>query len=222
MHQQAWLPSMSHIRKVAAVMFMHEQALLLFVVKQLTLDFVVHWKFTAPFTRSLNSETSGDNKTTLLHCGDVSAHAIYNTTQVSALRVDVQRLSQGKRSAEARALAAETAAQQCQQEVAAMRVLTASMLAQPHTGPFQDLEGTESAKPGFTGEGSNSVVDTLTQQQGSRVRWLATPEAVRVQQDLANTMQCQCQRLFVASMCELSDVICMLLLLLGAFSVGWH
>ncbi len=107
-----------------------------------------------------------------------------HVTQVSALRVDVQRLSQGKRSAEARALAAETAAQQCQQEVAALRVLTASMLAQPHTGPpFQDLEGTESAKPGFTGEGSNSVVDTLTQQQGSRVRWLATPEAVHLQQD---------------------------------------
>ncbi|KAL0024665.1 hypothetical protein WJX77_006897 [Trebouxia sp. C0004] len=90
-------------------------------------------------------------------------------TQVSALRVDVQRLSQGKRSAEARALAAENAAQQCRQEVAALRVLTASMLAQPPSAPFQELEGTESAKPGFTGEGSNSVVDTLTQQQGSRV-----------------------------------------------------
>lgn len=117
-------------------------------------------------------------------------------TQVSALRVDVQRLSQGKRSAEARAQAAETAAQQCQQEVAALRVLTASMLAQPHPGPFHDLEGTESAKPGFTGEASNSVVDTLTQQQGSRVRWLAGPEAVHLQQDSkcnANTMQCQCQ-----------------------------
>ena len=102
---------------------------------------------------------------------------------MSALRVDVQRLAQGKRSAEARALAAESAAQQCQQEVAALRVLTASMLAQPHPGPFQHLEGTESAKPGFTGEGSNSVVDTLTQQQGSRVRCPATPHTVHLQQD---------------------------------------
>lgn len=92
--------------------------------------------------------------------------------QVSALRVDVQRLSHGKRSAEARAVAAENAAQQCQQELAALRMLTASMLAQPHGAPFQELEGTESAKPGFTGEGSNSVVDTLTQQQGSRVSML--------------------------------------------------
>jgi len=122
---------------------------------------------------------------------DRSRNPRCRVTQVSALRVDVQRLTQGKRSAEARALAAENAAQQCQQEVAALRVLTASMLAQPHTGPFQDLEGTESAKPGFTGEGSNSVVDTLTQQQGSRVRWLATPEAVHLQQDSqCNAMPC--------------------------------
>ena len=89
--------------------------------------------------------------------------------QVSALRVDIQRLSHGKRSCEARALAAENAAQQCQQELAALRMLTASMIAQPHLAPFQELEGTESAKPGFPGEGSNSVVDVQTQQQGSRV-----------------------------------------------------
>ena len=111
---------------------------------------------------------------------DSSRNPSWRLPQVSALRVDVQRLSQGKRSAEARALAAETAAQQCQQEVAALRVLTASMLAQPHSATCPDLEGTESAKPGFTGEGSNSVVDTLTQQQGSRVRWLASPEAVHL------------------------------------------
>lgn len=89
--------------------------------------------------------------------------------QVSALRVDIQRLTHGKRSSEARALAAENAAQQCQQELAALRMLTASMIAQPHLAPFQELEGTESAKPGFPGEGSNSVVDVQTQQQGSRV-----------------------------------------------------
>lgn len=109
-------------------------------------------------------------------------------TQVSALRVDVQRLSQAKRSAEARALAAENAAQQCQQEVAALRVLTASMLAQPHSAPFQDLEGTESAKPGFTGEGSNSVLDSLTQQQGSRVRCLG--QRVCICSKTANAKQC--------------------------------
>ncbi len=115
-------------------------------------------------------------------------------TQVSALRVDVQRLSQAKRSAEARALAAENAAQQCQQEVAALRVLTASMLAQPHSAPFQDLEGTESAKPGFTGEGSNSVVDTLTQQQGSRVRCLGS-ESVHLQQDSkCEAMRCNAKQ----------------------------
>ena len=95
--------------------------------------------------------------------------------QVSALRVDVQRLSQGKQYAEARAAAAEATAQQCQQELAALRMLTASMLSQPpppggaSAVAFQELEGTESAKPGFTGEGSNSVVDTVTQQQASRV-----------------------------------------------------
>ena len=95
---------------------------------------------------------------------------------MSALRVDVQRLTHGKRAAEARAAAAEASVQQCQQELAGLRMLTASMLAQPQPagatlpGPFQELEGTESAKPGFTGEGSNSVVDTLTNhQQGSRV-----------------------------------------------------
>lgn len=119
-------------------------------------------------------------------------------TQVSALRVDVQRLAQGKRSAEARALAAESAAQQCQQEVAALRVLTASMLAQPHPGPFQDLEGTESAKPGFTGEGSNSVVDTLTQQQGSRVTdealtsgnfWSRVPSPSNIQSSQSSVLE---------------------------------
>ena len=89
--------------------------------------------------------------------------------------MDVQRLTHGKRAAEARAAASEATAHQCQQELAALRMLTASMLAQPQTagavatGPFRELEGTESAKPGFTGEGSNSVVDTFTQQQGSRV-----------------------------------------------------
>ncbi|KAA6423111.1 MAG: hypothetical protein FRX49_07098 [Trebouxia sp. A1-2] len=119
-------------------------------------------------------------------------------TQVSALRVDVQRLSQGKRSAEARAQAAETAAQQCQQEVAALRVLTASMLAQPHPGPFHDLEGTESAKPGFTGEASNSVVDTLTQQQGSRVTdegpasgnfWSRVPSPSNIQSSQSSVLE---------------------------------
>ena len=53
---------------------------------------------------------------------------------MSALRVDVQRLNHAKRSAEARAVAAENAAQQWQQELAALKMLTASMLAQPHGG----------------------------------------------------------------------------------------
>ena len=102
--------------------------------------------------------------------------------QVSALKMDVQRLSQGKRNAEARAAAAETAAQQCQQELAAFRVLTATMWAhpqpppQPHLNPQvagatpqgQGSEGVDSGKPAWTaGEGSNSVVEGLTQQQGS-------------------------------------------------------
>lgn len=84
-------------------------------------------------------------------------------------------MTHGKRAAEACAAAAEANAQQCQQELAGLRMLTASMLAQPQAatsnlaGTFPELEGTESAKPGFTGEGSNSVVDTLTHQQGSRV-----------------------------------------------------
>ena len=72
-------------------------------------------------------------------------------------------------------MAAENAAQQWQQELAALKMLTASMLAQPHggegvAGPLQDLEGTESAKPGLTVQASNSAVDTLTQQKGSCVR----------------------------------------------------
>lgn len=100
--------------------------------------------------------------------------------------MDVQRLTHSKNAAntrtfaaEARAAAAEAAAQQCQEELAGLRMLTASMLAQPQAaganlaGPFQELEATESAKPGFTGEGSNSVLDTLTQQQGSRVSMLS-------------------------------------------------
>ena len=94
---------------------------------------------------------------------------------MSALRVDVQRLNHAKRSAEARAMAAENAAQQWQQELAALKMLTASMLAQPHgaeggAGPLPELEGTESAKPGSTVQASNSVVDTLTQHKGSCVR----------------------------------------------------
>lgn len=103
--------------------------------------------------------------------------------QISALRVDVQRLSQGKQSAEARTAAAEATAQQCQQELAALRMLTASMLsqAQPPGAPpglaFPELEGVESAKPGVTGEASNSVVDTLTQQQASRVSPHRPPSA---------------------------------------------
>ena len=96
---------------------------------------------------------------------------------MSALRADVVRLTHGKRGAEARAVAAETAAQQCQQELAALKMLTASMLAHPHPpgAAFPELEGTESVKPGCTVQASNSVVDTLTQQQGSRVSasWLA-------------------------------------------------
>lgn len=89
----------------------------------------------------------------------------------------MQRLNHAKRSAEARAVAAENAAQQWQQELAALKMLTASMLAQPHGGegggaggPLQELEGTESAKPGSTMQASNSVVDTLTQQKSSCVR----------------------------------------------------
>lgn len=87
----------------------------------------------------------------------------------------MQRLNHGKRSAEARAVAAENAAQQLQQELAALKMLTASMLAQPQggqggAGPLTELEGTESAKPGSTMQASNSVVDTLTQQKGSCVR----------------------------------------------------
>ena len=38
--------------------------------------------------------------------------------------------------------------------------------------PLQELEGTESAKPGSTMQASNSVVDTLTQQKSSCVRAL--------------------------------------------------
>ena len=90
---------------------------------------------------------------------------------MSALRADVQRLAHSKHKAEARAVAAETAAQQCQQELAALKMLTASMLAHPHpqATALQELEGTESAKPGSMAQASNSVVETLTQQQGSRV-----------------------------------------------------
>lgn len=92
--------------------------------------------------------------------------------QVSALRVDVQRLNHGKRTAEARAVAAENAAQHAQHELAALKMLTASMLGQPHGGaggPFQEPESIESVKPGSTLQTSSSVVDTLTQQRGSCV-----------------------------------------------------
>ena len=86
----------------------------------------------------------------------------------------MQRLNHGKRSAEARAVAAENAAQQWQQELAALKMLTASMLAQPHGaagpgGPLAEVEGTESAKHASTVQASNSAVDTLTQQKGSCV-----------------------------------------------------
>ena len=72
-------------------------------------------------------------------------------------------------------MAAENAAQQWQQELAALKMLTASMLAQPQGGqggarPLPELEGSESAKPGSTVQASNSVVDALTQQKGSCVR----------------------------------------------------
>ncbi|KAL3150604.1 hypothetical protein ABBQ32_000411 [Trebouxia sp. C0010 RCD-2024] len=98
------------------------------------------------------------------------AQAQRHLTQVSALRVDVQRLNHGKRTAEARAVAAENAAQHAQHELAALKMLTASMLGQPHGGaggPFQEPESIESVKPGSTLQTSSSVVDTLTQQRGS-------------------------------------------------------
>ena len=85
----------------------------------------------------------------------------------------MQRLNHGKRSAEARAVAAENAAQHAQHELAALKMLTASMLAQTHGGaanPYQELESIESVKPGSTLQASSSVVDTLTQQKGSSVR----------------------------------------------------
>ena len=124
---------------------------------------------------------------------------------MSALRVDVQRLNHGKRSAEARAVAAETAAQQWQQELAALKMLTASMLAQPQphgveggAGLLQQLEGTESAKPGSTVQASNSVVDTVTQQKGSCVRIITAPLACCAFSDVhvpreQPCMQCSCE-----------------------------
>ena len=93
----------------------------------------------------------------------------------------MQRLSHSKQKAEVRAVAAENAVQQYQQELAALKMLTASMLAhsnphpQPQGGALQELEGTESAKPGSMAQASNSVVETLTQQQGSRVSGLTFP-----------------------------------------------
>lgn len=99
-------------------------------------------------------------------------HTLYGI-QVSALRVDVQRLNHGKRSAEVRAVAAENAAQHAQHELAALKMLTASMLGQAHggaAGPFQEPESIESVKAGSTLQTSSSVVDTLTQQRGSCVR----------------------------------------------------
>lgn len=124
-------------------------------------------------TAILISTLSGLTEILWLEVLSVSAWTLtwrLSCAQVSALRVDVQRLNHGKRSAEARAVAAESAAQHAQHELAALKMLTASMLAQPQGaagGPFQELESIESVKPGSTVQASSSVVDTLTQQKGS-------------------------------------------------------